>query len=166
MIRELYWLGMGRNGLVSKLVGLEMKDIDPYTQRMRLCFTEAAAYLKYFDEIEDTETRGYILRCRANIALGQFRSPTEKIRLVKQTLQILQDKGYQEKAPELPWDRFIYLTHQNMSSSISYSKEKVMTPRIWRILWNRSILSINAGSRRRSGSKSSPRQVLLRLLCH
>ncbi len=128
MIRELYWLGLGRNGMVSKLVGLEQKDIDPYTHQMRLCFTEAAAYLKYFDEIEDDETRGYILRSRANIALGQFPSPSEKIRLVKKTLQILQDKGYQEKAPNLPWDRFIYLTHQNMSSSISYSKDKVMGP--------------------------------------
>lgn len=127
-IRALYWLGMGRNSLVSKLVGLEIDDTDQYAQRMRLCFTEAAAYLKYFDEIEDTETRSYILRCRANVALGQFRSPAEKIKLVKKTLQILQDKDYQEKAPELPWDRFIYLTHQNMSSSISYSKEKVMTP--------------------------------------
>ena len=95
---------------------------------MKLCFTEAAAYLKYYDQIEDIETRGYILRSRANIALGQFASPGEKIRLIKGTLQILQDKDYQEKAPSLPWDRFIYLTHQNMASSISYSREKVMTP--------------------------------------
>lgn len=128
MIRELYWLGLGRNSLVSKLVGLEREDIDPYIQQMRLCFIEAAAYLKYFDEIEDSETRGYILRCRANIALGQFRSPSEKIQLVKKTLQIFQDKDYQDKAPELPWDRYIYLTHQNMASSISYNKDKVMTP--------------------------------------
>lgn len=128
MIRELYWLGMGRNSLVSKLVGLELEAIDPYIHQMRLCFTEAAAYLKYFDEIEDSETRGYILRCRANIALGQFHSPAEKIRLVRNTLQILQDKDYQAKAPELPWSRYIYLTHQNMASSISYDKNKVMNP--------------------------------------
>lgn len=128
IIRGLYWLGMGRNSQVGKLVGLELRDIEKFTIQMRLCFTEGAAYLKYYDEIDDTETRGYILRCRANIALGQFPTPGEKVRLVKQTLQILQDKGYQEKEPNLPWDRFIYLTHQNMASSISYSKEKVMTP--------------------------------------
>ncbi|MCI8915711.1 MAG: hypothetical protein HFF26_03460 [Oscillospiraceae bacterium] len=127
MIRELYWLGMGRNALCSKLVGFELPDVERYMTRMRLCFTEAAAYLKYYDEIEDTETRGYILRAKANISLGQFKSPSEKIRLVKDTLQVLQDRDYQEKAPGLPWDRFIYLTHQNMASSISYSKEKVMT---------------------------------------
>lgn len=128
VIRGLYWLGMGRNCLVNKLVGLELEDIQKFTIQMRLCFTEGAAYLKYYDEIDDTETRGYILRCRANMALGQFSNPGEKVHLVKRTLQVLQDKGYQEKAPGLPWDRFIYLTHQNMASSISYSREKVMTP--------------------------------------
>ena len=38
-IRALYWLGMGRNSLVSKLVGLELSDIQKYTHQMRLCFT-------------------------------------------------------------------------------------------------------------------------------
>ncbi len=126
-IRELYWLGMGRHSRVSKLVGLELPLVEKFVTQMRLCFTEAAAYLKYYDEIEDAETRGYILRSRANIALGVFKSPGEKIRLVKQTLQILQDKGYQEKAPELPWDRYIYMTHQHMASSISYSKDTAMS---------------------------------------
>ena len=46
---------------------------------------------------------------------------------MKQTLQILQDKGYQEKAPELPWDRYIYMTHQHMASSISYHKDTAMS---------------------------------------
>ena len=127
-IRSLYWLGMGRNSLVSKLVGLELKDIEKFTIRMRLCFTEAAAYLKYYDIIDDMEIRGYILRSRANMALGQFHSPGEKIALLKDTLKILQDRRYQELAPSLPWERFIYLTHQNMTSCISHSRDKVMTP--------------------------------------
>ena len=127
MIRCLYWLGIGRNNLCSCLVGLELGLSERYMTAMRLCFAEAAAYLKYYDEIEDTETRGYILRSRANIALGAFKSPEEKVGLVRKTLQILQDKGYQEKAPDLPWDRYIYMTHQHMASSISYSKEKVMS---------------------------------------
>ncbi|MDE7218774.1 MAG: hypothetical protein K2O45_04025 [Oscillospiraceae bacterium] len=127
-IRELYWLGMGYYGLCSGLAGLELELVEKYYSRMRLCFTEAAAYLKYFDEIEDTETRGYILRSRGNMALGVFKSPGEKIRLVRETLQILQDEHYREKAPELPWDRYLYMTHQQMASSITHNKEKVMTP--------------------------------------
>lgn len=128
MIRELYWLGLSRNSTVSKLVGLELSDIEEYIARMRLCFTEAAAYLKFYDEIDDAETRGYILRSRANMALGQFSSPSAKIALLKTTLKILQDEDYQKKAPSLTWERFIYLTHQNITSSISHSRDRVMTP--------------------------------------
>lgn len=128
MICELYWLGIGYNSLCSKLLGLDYAAGERYTSQMRLCFMEAAAYLKYFDEISDSGTKGYILRSRANVSLGQFKSPSEKIRLVKYTLQILQDKWYQEKAPELPWSRFIYMTHLQMAASISRSREKAMTP--------------------------------------
>lgn len=127
-IRELYWLGLCRNSLVSKLVGLDLSDIQEFINRMRLCFTEAAAYLKYFDLINDTDTRGYILRSRANIALGQFSSPSEKIALLKESLAVFQNRRFQEKEPTLPWGRFIYLTHQNITSSISHSRQKVMTP--------------------------------------
>lgn len=127
MIRHLYWLGMGRNSVCGKLVGLELEDIQRYVTRMRLCFTEAAAYLKYFDEIDDTETRAYIVRSRANIALGRFKSPSERIQLIKKALQVMQDRGYREKAPELPWEQYTYLTHQNMAASISYEKEVTMT---------------------------------------
>ncbi len=128
IIEELYWLGIGYYNICNKLVGLELSESRQYISQMRLCFAEAAAYIKYFDEIEDAQTRGYILRSRANMALGLFASPSEKIRMVKRTLQILQDKGYQEKEPDLPWDRYINMTHQQMAASISYSRESKMTP--------------------------------------
>lgn len=128
MIRELYWLGMGYNNICNKLIGMNNEESERYTLQMRLCFTEAAAYLKYYDEIEEEETKGYILRSRANMALGRFKNPSEKIHMVKRTLQILQDKDYQKKTPELPWDRYVYMTHQQMAASISYSKEQTMTP--------------------------------------
>ncbi len=127
MIRELYWLGIGRHNLCNKMIGLELWQIEKYISQMRLCFAEAAAYLKYYDEIDDTETRGYILRSRANMALGQFKNSSDKIRLGKQTLQILQDKGYQEKEPNLPWERYIYMTHQQIASSMSHSRNSIMS---------------------------------------
>lgn len=127
-IRHLYWMGMGCFGLCNKLVGLGLEVVEKYVSQMRLYFTEAAAYLKYYEEIEDTETRGYILRSRANMSLGLFKSPGEKIRLVRETLRIMQDASYQRLAPDLPWDRFIYMTNQQMATCISYNKEKVMTP--------------------------------------
>ena len=109
------------------MVGLKLEDSQKYISQMRLCFAEAAAYLKYYDEIENPETRGFILRSRANMALGQFQSASAKIRLTKQTLQILQDEGYREKTPELPWDTYVYMTHQQMASSISYCRENDMS---------------------------------------
>ena len=127
MIRELYWQGMGCHYLCKKLVGLELSETNRYYSQMRLYFTEAAAYLKYYDEIDDTETRGYILRSRANMSLGQFQSASEKIHLVKQSQQILQDKEYQKKEPSLPWDRYIYMSHQQMAASISHNRENTMT---------------------------------------
>ncbi len=127
MIRELYWLGIGCYNLCNKLTGLDYSQAEHYISQMRLCFTESAAYLKYFDIIDDLETRSYILRSRANMALGEFKSSSMKIHLIKQTLQIMQDKEYQEMAPSLPWERFIFQTHQLMASSISYENENSMS---------------------------------------
>ncbi len=128
VIRELYWLGMGWYWLCNMVVGMELDTVWQYISRMRLCFTEAAAYLKYYDEIADTQTKGYVLRARANMSLGSFHSPGEKIGLARENLRIMQDEAYQSGAPELPWDRFVYTTHQQMASSVSYNKEKVMSP--------------------------------------
>ncbi len=127
IIRCLYWLGIGRHNMCTKMVGIGLADSEYYMSQMRLCFTEAAAYLKYFDEIDDIETKGYILRSRANTALGQFKSASAKTRLIRQTLAILRDEEYRENAPKLPWDRYIYMTHQQMTSSISYSRDNDMT---------------------------------------
>ena len=41
VIEELYWLGIGRNNLCAKLVGLDLSEIEKYTSQMRLCFIEA-----------------------------------------------------------------------------------------------------------------------------
>lgn len=127
IIRCLYWLGIGHHNMCSKMVGLDWPDIEYYMSQMRLCFTEAAAYLKYYDDIEDIETKGYILRSRANTSLGQFKSASSKIRLTRQTLALLQDETLQQKTPELPWDRYIYMTHQQMISGISYNRDNDMT---------------------------------------
>lgn len=127
IIRCLYWLGIGHHNMCSKMVGLDWPDIEYYMSQMRLCFTEAAAYLKYYDDIDDIETKGYILRSRANTSLGQFKSASSKIRLTRQTLALLQDETLQQKTPELPWDRYIYMTHQQMISGISYNRDNDMT---------------------------------------
>ena len=127
IIRALYSLGIGRYAQYSKLVGLDLSVSEPYTGQMRLCFVEAAAYLKYFDELEDPDTRGYILRSLANTALGQFRTTSERVGLIKNALRVMQDPAYREREPSLPWDRFVRQTHRLMTASISFSRETAMT---------------------------------------
>ena len=52
MIKELYWLGLGYYYVSSKLTGSEKQAYSQkYTYQMRLYFAEAAAYLKYYEEI-------------------------------------------------------------------------------------------------------------------
>lgn len=126
MIRELYWLGIGRHSRSNMVMGLEASVTEHYMSEMRLCFTEAAAYLKYYDEIEDNEVRGYIFRSRANMALGSFKDHSTRIHLLKQALQIFEDKEYRRQAPELPWEAYIAGTHQQMAASLPRSKSVVL----------------------------------------
>lgn len=128
-IRELYWLGIGRHALNSHLTGMPMEIIGPYQSRMRLCFAEAAASLKYFEETDNEDTRSYIMRSMANVALGQFKSVGERTGLLKRAMRVFQDPFYRELAPALPWDRYVRQTRQLMISSLSYGREHAMSPR-------------------------------------
>ena len=128
IIRELYCLGIGRHALYSQLMGMDLPVIEPYLSQVRLCFAEAAAYLKYFEEIDNEETRGYIMRSMANMAIGRFKSVSERTRLLKRALHVLQDPVYQKLSPDLPWDRYIRQTRQLMISSLTFSREHAMSP--------------------------------------
>lgn len=119
VIRELYFKGMGLYSQTRALPGVEHPKLDAFDQRFRMCFAEAGAYRKYFDEIESEETKGYIIRAMANVSLGRFKNKSEKIGIVRRTLQVLNDDWYRSLAPGLPWDRFTYLTHQQMVSGRS-----------------------------------------------
>lgn len=129
IIRELYWLGIGYHAFYgSRLAGVEEKYAATYLNAMRLCFAEAAAYLKYFDELQDTETRGFIMRSLANVAMGATYSVSTRTALLKRALQVFQDPYYREKEPGLPWDRYVRQTHQLMTSSLSHGGKRAMKP--------------------------------------
>lgn len=119
IIRELYFKGMGLYSQTRMLLGIEHPVLDAYDQRFRMCFAEAGAYRKFFDEIESEETKGYIIRAMANVSLGRFKNKSEKIGIVRHTIRVLNDDWYKNLAPGLPWERFLYLTHQQMVSGRS-----------------------------------------------
>lgn len=129
VIRELYWLGIGYHAFYSsRLAGVDSEYAAPYQNAMRLCFAEASAYLKYFDEIRDTDTRSYIMRSLANVAMGESYSVSARISLLKRALLVFQDPYYREKEPGLPWDRYVRQAHQLMTSGMSHDGSRAMTP--------------------------------------
>ncbi|MBQ6672672.1 MAG: hypothetical protein IJM73_05570, partial [Spirochaetales bacterium] len=67
MIRELYKLGMALYFLNRMAMGIEEKYTTAFYFENEMVFTEASAYLRFFEEIDDETTRGYILRSLANI---------------------------------------------------------------------------------------------------
>ena len=118
VIRELYKLGMGLYYLNRILAGVEGPDADALLFYNEMVFTEASSYLRYFDELGDDTTRGYVIRCLANITLCT-RERKKRIDISMRVLEILRDENYRRAAPGLPWDVFIRRTHQQMSTNRS-----------------------------------------------
>ncbi len=115
MIRELYKLGMALYFLNRMAMGIEEKYTTAFYFENEMVFTEASAYLRFFEDIDDETTRGYILRSLANIALC-VRSTRRKIAATGRMLNIIRDEHYRSLAPGLPWGAFLRSTHQQMSS--------------------------------------------------
>lgn len=116
IIKELYQLGMGLYFQNRVLQGIDNRYINDYLFQNAMVFTEGGSYLKLFSEIQDEATKGYIIRCLANIAIS---TPEHKrrIRIGARILNIVQDEEYRAMAPGLPWDTFLRRTHQQMSSN-------------------------------------------------
>ncbi len=118
IIRELYKLGMGFYYLKRFLLGIEGPAMDAFNFRNELLFTEAGSYFTWFNQIEDEETRGYIIRSLANIALCT-NNCSRRVRTSRRVLDIARDEEYRRSSPGLPWDAFVRKTHQQMSANRS-----------------------------------------------
>ena len=116
IIKELYKLGMGLYYLDRGLIGIEDGLTAPFKFRNEMVFTEAGSYLKFFERIEDKDTRGYILRSLANIAICAD-DHRRRIAISAQVLNIVKDDYYRSLEPGLPWDTFLRRTNQQMSAN-------------------------------------------------
>ena len=116
VIRELYLLGMGFYYLRRFLTGIDDPTVSDYDFQNEMLFTEAGSYMRYFEQIADDTTCGYIIRALANVALCTS-DRHRRIAVTARTLQILQDPHYRQLAPSLPWDAFLRKSHQQMSSN-------------------------------------------------
>lgn len=118
IIKELYKLGMGLYYQNRMVVGIDRARVEPLLFRNEMVFTEGGSYLKFFKDIEDEETKGYIIRSLANIAIC---SPdmNRRVAISARVLDIVRDDYYRSLAPGLPWERFRQRTTQQMSSNRS-----------------------------------------------
>lgn len=133
LIRELYHTGMALF-YMQELIGRSGKS--RYQWKMGMMFGEAASYIKQYDEIEDPETRGFIHRAMGNLALSYSGLNAEdgerKLNAVRRSLQILEDPVYQAKTPSLPWDLFIYKSHQERSTALGLLRAGTSDPKVLR----------------------------------
>ncbi len=133
LIRELYNTGMALFQLNSLI---EVTDPYRYRWKMQMLFGEAAAYIRNYDEIEDPETRGYIHRSMGNLALGyntrSIESGEKKMQILRRSLQVLTDPVYQQKTPSLPWETYIYKSHQERTTGLSFLRTGMAGARITR----------------------------------
>ncbi len=122
LIRELYHLGMALYNLETSL---SPSPVRLYAVRMRMCFAEAASHFETdYDEIQDPEIRGFIHRSMSNIALGYEGNEPEiaraKLTAITRAIRILSDPDVRAKTPSLPWELYLYKSHQERTSMLSY----------------------------------------------
>lgn len=163
LIRQLYHTGMA---LFYMQQIIHHADRNNYRWKMSMVFGEAAGYIKKYDEIEDPETRGYIHRSMANLALAYRWNVSEEAALKERTIRrsflILTDPVYHEKTPSLPWDAFIYKSHQERTTAMQLLRRGEADAAIVQevmesaeFIWKRQM----ENSRKR-GTRPAPRWVL------
>lgn len=131
LIQELYYCGMGyyeyMNDKMTGTFGNEQKK--PYRNEY---FFEGAGYLEHWEEITNSQTMDYAIRCCGNRALGYVReeTPEEQNKLCCEALEIVNRKELQDAFPDLPWDLYALTIHMNITTRLGYLSGKKYSPDI------------------------------------
>ncbi len=115
VIKELYMTGMGLYYMRRYTEGVDCEFRDRLSFRNEMVFTEASSYIRYFEDINDTQTRSYIVRALHNISLCNI-GLKRRIAINAKALHVMEDDYYRTLEPSLPWDRYVRASHQQMSS--------------------------------------------------
>ena len=141
MIRELYYQGV-------TLLYMNVSDSDGtglFNDQIGEYFKEGASYLERYEEIEDTQTRGYIIRCMGNMkhvieeshvkGEGEHHANVvwEKyMRCFDQTMEVINSAYYRQMNPEISWDTFAYTMHFDRTKFLSVLRQPDPDPVIAR----------------------------------
>ncbi|WP_322170710.1 hypothetical protein [Acutalibacter caecimuris] len=133
LIRELY---QGAMALFYMQDILTSSQQTPYQWKLAALFGEAAAYIRQYDSIDDMDVRGYIHRAMGNLALAypapNYQEGQRKMAAIRCSLQILTDPAIQAKSPGLPWDLYIYKSHQERTTGMGLLRAGESDPQILR----------------------------------
>ena len=126
VIRELYMLGMGLYYLHRSVTGVECRETESMHFQNEMLFTEAGSYFRYFQTIQDDDTRAYILRAMANVSIctTDFK---RRIDASMNFIQVVKSPEYRAMAPSLPWNTYLRRAHQQLSTSRSQLSNEEIT---------------------------------------
>ena len=136
IIRSAYNMGIA---MFYMRLRREDRDIDLFGDKVAEYFAEAASYYDRYDEFKDPETRSFIVRSIANRRLtpeyyytgegkyGEYEKFLTYKRLSDEALAIFNDEKKRAENPELPWDRFVYLFTQSMTTLVSSLRSNGMS---------------------------------------
>lgn len=131
IIRELYYQGLTLQYLNLKDSN---NDLNLYYAQIGDYYTRGAAYMSEYEQIEDQETRGYIIRCMGNRKFGLrflhgqnvelhprevLRDYESYDRCFRETLAIVDNPRYRAMNPDLPWERYAYALHMDRTSYLT-----------------------------------------------
>ena len=110
-IRELYYVG-----ITLQYMKICCNDLNLFALlgEVRAAFDEAAKYMAVYEEIEDEQTRSFVVRSLANRKLGLERtneSWDEYERLFDEAMDVITSPKYRAMNPGLPWDAYEYSLH-------------------------------------------------------
>lgn len=120
-IRELYQTGMD----LYRLQNFIGSNQWPYGVETRLYFAQCAAFFETdYEDITDPETRGFIHRAMSNIAISIDSShpagAARKLAAIDRSLRLLNDPDIRAMTPSLPWDLYVYKSHQERTTLLSF----------------------------------------------
>lgn len=122
IIRELYYQGI-------TLFYLNVRGDDQeegiFQDKIGKYFSMGASYLERYEELENPQTRNYILRCLGNVKYG-LHSPDDEtsgwkayMECFDRAMAIFQSERYRQMDPEAPWDTYAYTMHYDRTKFLS-----------------------------------------------
>lgn len=139
-IRSCYWMSIALYYLKIQRPDI---GIDLFTARVAEYINKVIEFIPEYDSFDDEDTKGYLIRSHANRRLvpeyfskdgedaygGElsFAWYTRYRDMIHETVKLVTDPEKQKGAPGLPWDTYLYITAQALTSQVSKLRSSIMT---------------------------------------